>query len=102
MLKFRLDGRIMEDFTYFFLPEFSRVLIAFRPFWLTLVSRPRATVKYPCTTHGTFVSAVRGKHRTVSVVCLKQGQGKTYVKKLWGYGIFGWGGGGTEEIRDMF
>ena len=38
----------------------------FSAFWLRLVSRPGATVKYHCT----FFRAVWGRHRTVSAVCL--------------------------------
>ena len=41
----------------------------FLAFWLRLVSRPRATVKYHCTTYGTCVSTIRGRHKTVSAVC---------------------------------
>ena len=41
----------------------------FSAFWLRLVSRRRATVKYHCTTYGTFFSAIRGRHRTASDVC---------------------------------
>ena len=42
----------------------------FSAFWLRLVSRPRATVKYHCTKYSRFFCEVRGRHRTVSAVCL--------------------------------
>ena len=42
----------------------------FSAFWKRLVSQETATVKYHCTTYGTFFSAIRCRHRTVSAVSL--------------------------------
>ena len=57
--------------TFFFYPNIPYP-DRFSAFWLRLVSRETSTVKYHCTTYGTFFSAIRGRHSycTVSTVCL--------------------------------
>ena len=57
---------VSPQFFYLNIPYPDR----FSAFWLRLVSRETATVKYHCTTYGPCFNAIRGRHRTVSAVCL--------------------------------